>query len=68
MITSDSAERTYCHTAKALLLFQEGFPEIYRISAPLNYHRMAHKLRVVSPGLDFALCQRGRQIDDALVR
>ncbi len=29
---------------------------------------MAHELRVVSPGLNFALGQRCRQINDALVR
>lgn len=37
-------------------------------ASPLNYHHMAHELRVISPGFDFALGQRGRQIDDAPVR
>lgn len=34
----------------------------------LNHHHMAHELWVVSPRLNFALSQRCRQIDDALVR
>ena len=34
----------------------------------LNHHHMAHELRVISPGLNFALSQRCRQIDNALVR
>lgn len=43
-----------------------GFKTHY--NEDLNHHRMAHELRVVSPGFNFALGQRCRQIDDALVR